>query len=175
MNINQVSVICCWHSITDKRLFHTHTSLESWAVDQMPMKAPEKIIKDLELSVTREYSCSLYPTCWRSVGGATMINTVVFFVVILLLLISSLSEECAGFPWRADCSSLQFSVAPGICVSMGLHCVLPKRLWHRKLSIFCSILKLGLTVSGWQPCSQTQQHLTVSVSWRQRVKQPGEV
>lgn len=74
-----------------------------------------------------------------------MINTVLFFGVTLLVLIWLLSEECAVF----SCSSVQFpaasvSFSPG--VSAGIHCVLLKRLRHRKVSMPCIIL--GVSVSG---------------------------
>lgn len=104
-----------------------------------------------------------------------MINTVVFFGITLLLLISLLSVECAVFSLWPVCSSLQFPVAsvsfsPGNWVSTGLHCVLPKSLWHRKLSMSCSILRRGVTVSGWLHSTQTQRHLSVHLGWKQRVE-----
>lgn len=75
-----------------------------------------------------------------------MINTVVFFGVALLLLISLLAEECEVVPWRPVCSSPPFPAAPvwfspGNWASTGLHWVLPKRFWHRKLNMSRDILE----------------------------------
>lgn len=111
---------------------------------------------------TREHSLQPFPTCWRSVGSATMICTVDFFGFSSPLQPTLLSDVCVVFTWTPVCSSLQdweasLSFTPGSWLSAGLHCARVKRLWHRKLHISWNILKWALTVPWWRPTPQKLQ------------------
>lgn len=104
---------------------------------------------DIKPTGKAEYSHLPSPTCWRSVGGATMIKTVVFFGIALPPLPPPLpSDEFVVLTWTAVCSPLQVPAAsasffPGSWLSVGSHCALPKRLRRRKLNVSCNILRPG--------------------------------